>query len=106
MLARLFPCPHDDLWHLNEYAHLTDDCCLDLCGGDAADGARLRPPFDHTCGDVIAIQSLAAARVCGREGETVGAEQEPLERRHAILAARVGGTLAGALLQDRVDLVP
>src|SRR3954453_6932834 len=106
MLACCFPCSNDDLWRLNEYAHLIDDGGLDFCGGHAADGACLRAPFDQASGDVIAIQSLAAARVCRREREAIGTEQQALERRHAIPATSIRCSFARAHLQDGVDLVP
>src|SRR4051794_22987319 len=89
MLACCFPGPHDDLWRLDEYAHLINDGGLDFCGGYAADGACLGAPFDHAGRDVIAVESLAAARVCRREREAIGTEQQALERRHAIPATSI-----------------
>ena len=105
MRARRLPRARHDLGLAEHGAELVDDGGLDLARRHAADRARSGAMLQHRLADVVAVEPAALAGVGRRERRAVRAEEQPLQQRGR-LGAGARGALAGALLQDGVDLVP
>ena len=105
MDASTLPRPGHDLGLAEHGAQLVDDGRLKLTRGHAADRARPSAMLQHRLADIVAVELAIIAGVRRREGGAIGPEQQPLQQRGR-LGAGAGSTLAGALLQDRVDFVP
>src|SRR5206468_4298855 len=107
--ADLRPClpprANDDFGSPQNGPQLVDDGALDVAGGKSAGRAWLGASFEHVHVDVVAVELAVPPRVAWRHGGAGRAEDEALEQSRGAGAA-TGGSLARALLEDRLDPVP
>ena len=61
--------------------------------------------LQHRLADIVAVELAPFARVRRRKRRPIGTVEQPFQQGGR-LGAGAGSTLAGALLQDRVDFVP
>ena len=86
-------------------AQLVDHRALDLRRGHAADRARFRPTLQHVLADVVAVEPVTLAGVRRRHRRAGWPEYQALQESRRWRPG-AGGSGAGVLGEDRVNLVP
>jgi hypothetical protein len=102
---RRFPSAGDDFWLTKHRPDLINHGGFNLGGRNAAYRAGSCTMFQDRLADIVAIKLAALACVGRRERRTVRPVDQPFEQC-GCLGARIGRPLAGAFLQDRMNLVP